>query len=476
MTAPPANTETSAPTGARRPVLREAMALLTLAGPLIANNLSIAGMGFADTVMAGRLGTADLAAVAVGSMIWMVTFLFGLGVLMAMSPTAAHAFAGGQPKEVGLYARQCLWLSQLLAVIGIFMLRQAGVVLDAIGVDPEIIPLTVGYLDAISWGLPAMYAYLSLRFMSEGVGWTRPIAYVAFVALIVNVAGNWVLMFGHFGFPRLGAVGCGAASALSMWVMLGFLATYVTRQPRYREFGLTGRFDWPDARRIRELLALGLPIAVSVISEAGLFSAVGLLMGKLGATVVAAHQIAINYSAMMFMIPLAIHSALTIRVGHCVGRGDLELARRTGFIGVGICGAFMLVSAVFMLIFREAIAGFYTIDAEVWPLAVSLLAMAMIFQVSDGLQVGAAGALRGYKDTRVPMLLNFGSYWGVAFPLAWYLGVHAERGPQAVWTGLIVGLTLTALTLNVRLAHVSRRRIRQATTDAIPPVPTRPAG
>jgi MATE family multidrug resistance protein len=445
--------------------LRQAAALLTLAGPLVANNLSLAGMGFADTVMAGRLGTEHLAAVAVGSMVWMVTFLFGLGVLMAMSPTAAHSVGAGRPDEVGRDARQCLWLSQALALIGILVLRSAGPVLTLIGVDPEVIPLTVGYLDAIAWGLPAMYGYLGLRFMSEGVGWTRPIAYVAFIALIVNVFGNYVLMFGHFGFPRLGAVGCGAASAISMWVMLAFMATYVRRQRRYRPYGLLGRFDWPDPARIRALLALGLPIAVSVMSEAGLFSAVGLLMGTLGATVVAAHQIAINYSAMMFMIPLAIHSALTIRVGHCVGRGELRLARRTGFIGIAICGGFMLVSAIVMLVFRESIAGFYSTDADVRPLAASLLTMAMIFQVSDGLQVGAAGALRGYKDTRVPMLLNFGSYWGVAFPLAWYFGVHAERGPQAVWIGLIVGLTLTAVALNARFAWLSARRL-QASIEA----------
>ena len=450
------------PTPAReQPALSQALSLLVLAGPLIANNLSIAGMGFADTVMAGRLGTADLAAVAVGSMVWMVTFLFGLGVLMAMSPTAAHAVGACRLSEVGRDARQCLWLSQALALIGMLMLRNAGVVLDAIGVDPEVIPLTVGYLEAISWGLPAMYAYLSLRFMSEGVGWTRPIAYVAVLALVVNVTGNWVLMFGHLGFPRLGAVGCGAASAISMWTMLAFMAVYVRRQRRYRPYELLGRFDWPDPARIRALLALGLPIAASVISEAGLFSAVGLLMGTLGATVVAAHQIAINYSATMFMIPLAIHSALTIRVGHCVGRGDLAMARRTGFIGIAMCGCFMLVSAIVMLVFRDAIAGFYSVDPDVRPLAAALLAMAMIFQVSDGLQVGAAGALRGYKDTRVPMLLNFASYWGVAFPLAWYLGFHAGKGPQAVWIGLIVGLTLTAIALNARFALVSRRRLRE---------------
>jgi MATE family multidrug resistance protein len=461
------NAASKAPAGS---ALKEAAGLLVLAGPLVANNLSIAGMGFADTVMAGRLGTEHLAAVAVGSMVWMVTFLFGLGVLMAMSPTAAHSVGAGRPEEVGRDARQCLWLSQVLALIGILALRNAGPVLTRIGVDPEVIPLTVGYLDAIAWGLPAMYGYLALRFMSEGVGWTRPIAYVAFIALIVNVCGNYVLMFGHFGFPRLGAVGCGAASAISMWVMLAFMATYVRRQRRYRPYGLLGRFDWPDPARIRALLALGLPIAVSVMSEAGLFSAVGLLMGTLGATVVAAHQIAINYSAVMFMIPLAIHSALTIRVGHCVGRGELRLARRTGFIGIAICGGFMMVSAVVMLVFRESIAGFYSTDADVRPLAASLLTMAMIFQVSDGLQVGAAGALRGYKDTRVPMLLNFGSYWGVAFPLAWYLGVHVERGPQAVWIGLIVGLTLTAVTLNARFAWLSARRLRASAETLAPAV------
>jgi MATE family multidrug resistance protein len=450
----------------REPALKQARGLLVLAAPLVANNLSIAGMGFADTVMAGRLGTADLAAVALGSMIWMVVFLFGLGVLMAMSPTAAHAVGSRRPAEVGLDVRQCLWLSQALALLGMLAMHNADAVLGSIGVDPTVIPLTSGYLQAMAWGLPAMYAYLSLRFMSEGVGWTRPIAYVAFTALVVNVTGNWVLMFGNLGFPRLGAVGCGAASALSMWTMLGFMAVYVRRQRRYREYGLFGRFDWPDPRRIGALLGLGLPIAVSVISEAGLFSAVGLLMGTLGASVVAAHQIAINFAASMFMIPLAIHSSLTIRVGHAVGRGDLALARRLGFIGIAMCGLFMLASAMVMFVFRDAIAGFYTTDADVRPLAAALLAMAMVFQVSDGLQVGAAGALRGYKDTRVPMLLNFGSYWGVAFPLAWYLGIVADRGPTAVWIGLIVGLTLTALTLNARFAIVSGRRLRDAAAAA----------
>jgi MATE family multidrug resistance protein len=274
-------------------------------------------------------------------------------------------------------------------------------------------------------------------------------------------------MFGHLGFPRLGAVGCGAASAISMWTMLAFMAVYVRRHRRYRPFRLFESLDRPDGARIRALLSLGLPIALSVISEVGLFSTVGLLMGTLGATVVAAHQIAMSFAGTMFMVPLAIHSALTIRVGHAVGRGELALARRLGFVGIAMCGLFMLLSAALLFVLRDGIAAFYTTDPDVRPLAASLLAMAMIFQVSDGLQVGAAGALRGYKDTRVPMLLNFGAYWGVAFPLAWYFGVVASRGPQAVWIGLIVGLTLTALLLNARFARVSARALEAAAPEAV---------
>jgi len=443
-------------------VLRHATALLVLAGPLIANNLAAAGMGFADTVMAGRLGTTDLAAVAVGSSVWAVAFLFGLGVLMAMSPIAAHAFGAGKVEEVGLYTRQCLWLSQALAVVVAFLIAGIASILDDVGVDPAIIPLSGRYLFAISWGLPAMYAYLSLRYMSEGVGWTRPIMYAAVIGLTVNVFGNWVLMYGKLGFPALGAVGCGVASAVAMWVMLGVMVVYIALEPRYREFQLTERFDPPRVRHIRDFLGLGLPIGVSVLSEAGLFSAVALLMGSLGAVAVAAHQIALNYAATMFMVPLAFHSALTIRVGHTLGRGDPALARRIGVIGIGMCGVVMVVSATILLLFRDSIAAFYTRDVDVRSLAASLLAMAMIFQIFDGLQVGAAGALRGYKDTRIPMLLNFGSYWLAAFPLAWYLGVFAERGPVAVWVGLIAGLVLTATTLNARFALVARRRLATA--------------
>jgi MATE family multidrug resistance protein len=440
----------------------EALAILRLAGPLVFNNLALAGMNFADTVMAGRLGTRDLAAVAVGGSAWMVVFLFGLGVLMAVSPVVAHAYGAGRWEDAGVVLRQALWLSQALAVLAFTALLGVPLLLAAIGIDPEVVPLTGGYLFAISFGLPGIFAFLAMRFMSEGLGWTRPIMYAAAVGLVVNVFGNWVLMYGNLGFPRLGAVGCGIASAIAMWCMFATMLLYVRRSPRYARFALWRGFEWPRWSTQRDILGLGLPIAASVEAEAGLFAGVALIMGTLGATQVAGHQIAINYAATMFMVPLAFHSATTIRVGQALGRDEPVLARLAGWSGIGLCGAFMLLSALVLLLFREHIAGFYTNDPELLPLATSLLTMAMIFQVSDGLQVGAAGALRGFKDTRVPMLMNVGSYWLIAFPMAWYAGVHARLGPVAIWIALIAGLTVTAILLTTRFARLSNRRVAAA--------------
>jgi multidrug resistance protein, MATE family len=442
--------------------LTEAAGIARLAGPLVANNLALAGMNFADTVMAGRLGTTDLAAVAVGGSAWMIVFLFGLGLLMAVGPVVAHAYGAGRWEEAGAVLRQALWLSQAMAVIGFVLLLYAPVLLAMIGVDREVVPLTRGYLFAMSFGLPGIFAFLAMRFMSEGVGWTRPIMYAAAAGLVVNVFGNWVLMYGNLGFPRLGAVGCGISSALAMWSMFTVMLVYLLRSGRYGRYALWTRFERPRWPIQREVLGLGLPIAASVEAEAGLFAATGLIMATLGATQVAAHQIAINYAATMFMVPLAFHSATTIRVGQALGRGEAAQARRAGWTGIAMCGLFMLASAIVLLLFREHIAAFYTNDPELLPLATALLTMAMIFQLSDGLQVGAAGALRGFKDTRVPMLMNIGSYWLLAFPMAWYAGVHAGFGPVAVWVALIAGLTVTAVLLNGRFMLLSNRRVAGA--------------
>jgi MATE family multidrug resistance protein len=452
--------DTAAPL--RQRFLSDARAILRLGGPLLVNNVAIAGMGFTDTVMAGRLSAQDLAAVAVGSAFHIFFYLAGLGTLMAMSPLVAHAYGASQDKRVGQLTRQALWLSQFIAITLIVPMLFVKPILVAIGIAPEIVPKAQGFVYAICCGLPAIMAFLALRFVSEGIGWTRPIMLTALVGLVSNVIGCYVFMYGKLGFPALGAVGTGVSNAVAMWIMFVVMLAYVRRHRRYRPFELFAQFDAPRLGALREILSLGLPFGGAVLSEGALFVAAAFIMGTMGATVVAAHQIAINYAALMFMIPLSVHSATTIHVGHALGRGDVAHGRFAGFTGIAMCGGFMACSALVILVLGPQIAALYTGDTAVQTMAAGLLLMAAIFQISDGLQVGGAGALRGFKDAHVPMLLSLLAYWGVGFPLAYGLGVVAGLGPRFVWVGLIAGLTVCALLLNLRYYWISGRAVRPA--------------
>jgi multidrug resistance protein, MATE family len=441
------------------PFRSDAGAIARLAGPLVANNLATVGMLFTDTVMAGRLGAHELAAVAVGANYVGFFYLGGLGLLMAMSPTVAHAYGGGDDRAVGAFFRQALWISIGVSVVACIGLSLAGPALRLIGIPPDVAPRAAEYVHAVAFGMPALYAFLALRFSSEGIGWTRPILFTALIALGTKVLANYALIYGNFGAPRLGAVGAGVATALVDWLIFAILWLYVRRHRRYRPYAPLRRFERPDLGRIAEILRLALPISGSVLAEGALFSAAALIMGTFGAIVMAAHAIAINYAALMFMVPLSLHSATTIHVGHKVGRGDPAAGRRAGWVGIGLCVAMMTLSALVLAVAREDIAGLYTSDPEVLALATYLLAYAAVFQIADGAQVGAAGALRGFKDARIPMLLNVFSYWIVGFPLAYGFGVVQGYGPSAVWLALIVGLFICALVLTARFRFITDRAV-----------------
>jgi multidrug resistance protein, MATE family len=454
-----------APLGPR--VRADACAILRLGLPLLANNVSVAGMGFADTVMGGRLGSSALAAIAVGVSYYSIYMIIGIGFMMALSPLAAHAYGRGDYPSVGEYARQGGWLGAGLAALLIFGLSAARPALVLIGTDPAIVHDAAGYVHAVAFGIPALVGFQGLRFVSEGVGRTKPMMYIAALGLATNVFGNWVFMYGKLGMPALGAVGTGVATAIVSWVMFLAMLVHTARHRAYRPYQLFARFDTLRPKRLAEILALGVPTCGSLVAEGGLFSAAGLMIGTLGATTVAAHQIALNYASFMFMAPLALHSATTVHVGHTLGRGDRYGGRVAGLVGIALCGALMLLSALVIAVASESIAQLYTRDPAVLTLAASLLLLAGAFQVSDGLQVGAAGALRGFKDARVPLLICIGSYWLVGFPLAFGLGVMAGRGPVGVWYGLIAGLSICAVALNARFLRLSARREPPRTLDRL---------
>lgn len=441
----------------------EAVSLLRLAAPLIVNNLSIAGMQFADAVMAGQLGAHALAAVAVGSSVWFLAFTACLGLLMAISPIVARHFGAGNFALVGRYTRQGLYFAiaagLVIVCIGQFAISP---LLTAFKIDNEFRQLTVDYVSAITWGAPGILIFLALRFTTEGIGLMRPIMYTSLFALVCNVFLNYVLMFGHFGAPTLGAVGCGYASAITMWLIMLVLGAHMMTSSRYKPFEIFARVTPLRVSAFKEIMTLGIPIAMTITAEAGLFSAISILMGTLGASLAAAHQIAINFSATTFMIPLALSSAITVQVGQLLGADKHRAARRNGFIGIAICAVFMTCSALFLLVFRDAVVSLYTNDPVVGKIAISLLFMAAIFQIADGVQIGAAGALRGYKDTRIPMLINVFAFWMLAFPLAYIAAIVVKAPPNYIWGGFVVGLSVAAVLLTLRYKSISATELRVA--------------
>jgi MATE family multidrug resistance protein len=450
------STTLTAPEFDRAHIAAHARAIVRLGAPILVNNLSVTAMAFADTVMAGQLGARDLAGLAVGLGYFNLFLFVGLGLFMSLSPAIAHAYGADDAKAVTRYVRQSWWLLLGLTLLLFAGARQASWVLPAMNISADILPIAIGYVDAMSWGLPGLLGFFALRFASEGLGHTRPIMFIAFGCLLLNIFGNWVFMYGRFGMPELRAIGCGVATAIGYWAMCLSMLVYVSRHRFYRRFEFFREFSKPDFQVIGELLRLGLPVAGSVLAEGGLFAAAALLMGVMGAVTTSAHQIALNYAAFMFMIPLAVSSATTIHVGHLRGAGSLQ-ARQGAATGVGMCVGIMTISALCIVALNDRIAGLYTKDPDVRRLAAMLLLFGAVFQVSDGLQVGLAGALRGFKDTAVPMTMCLFSYWVVGFPLAYVLGVRHGLGPTYVWGALIAGLTVCAGLLLIRFQIVSRR-------------------
>ncbi|MBN6776203.1 MATE family efflux transporter [Pseudomonas granadensis] len=442
----------------------ELKTLLALALPIIIAQLATTAMGFVDAVMAGRVGPKDLAAVALGNSIWVPVFLLMTGTLLATTPKVAQRFGAGTHSEIGPIVRQALWLALVVGLIATSMLVAAEPVLHLMNVDPELIGPCMQYLHGIASGLPAVAIYHVLRCFSDGLGRTRPAMVLGLCGLALNIPLNYIFIYGHFGVPAMGGVGCGWATAIVMWVMALGLAGYERWAPVYRSSELFSRFDWPQWAVIKRLLAIGLPIGIAVFAESSIFAVIALLIGSLGATVVAGHQIALNVSSLVFMIPYSLGMAVTVRVGQALGREEPREARFAAGVGMATALAYACLSASMMLVLREPIAAIYTADPTVIHIAAMLIVYSALFQFSDAIQVTAAGALRGYQDTRVTMILTLFAYWGIGLPVGYALGLTdwlgEPRGPSGLWQGLIVGLSCAALMLSIRLTRSARKRIR----------------
>jgi MATE family multidrug resistance protein len=416
-------------------------------------------MGFVDTLVAGQYNTLDLAAVALGSSIWLPIYLAATGILMATTPLVA--FASGSKTTQGVLSifRQGIWVAITLGILSVFLLNSTTWILNFMGVEASLAAKTEEYLQAISWGFPALLIYQLLRSYFEGLGKTRPAMRIAFLALLLNIPLNYLFVFGKLGFPELGAAGCGWASAIVMWIMLVCGVVAIKHNPQL-QLPNEENPRWIDFSALLNYLKLGIPMGFAILIETSMFSVIALLLAPLGTLVVSAHQITMTFSGLIFMIPLSIAMACTIRVGQLSGANQPDNAWFSTKAAILVTTSIAVITSITIWLLTTQIAQIFTSEPYLIELAASLLLIAALFEISDALQVTAAGALRGYKDTSIPLLIVFIAYWIIGLPLGYTLAltdfILPAMGAAGFWYGLVIGLSVSAVLLIIRLKKVAR--------------------
>ncbi|KMQ73063.1 MATE family efflux transporter [Marinobacter subterrani] len=444
---------------ARQPLvtrtLTEWRTLAILGGPILIAQVAQMANGVIDTVMAGHASAEDLAGVGIGSSLWMPLFLFFMGMLGALQPIISGYNGARAVEKIMPATWQGLYLAGLGAVIMILLLTHVHPVLALLNLETNTARITQGYLDAFAWGVPALLLITALRGLTDGLGHTRVIMAFSVLSTLINLPMNYIFIYGKLGLPAMGGIGCGWATSISNGVAAIALLVYLNRSRVYWQFHLVADWVKPDMAGIRYILGIGVPIGFTIFVEASLFSVIALFLAPLGPVVVAGHQIALNVVSLLFMLPLSIGMALTLRVSFLMGARAPDTARLIARSSLILAAATALVFAVLLLVFSREIAALYTSDTEVQAVTVRLLMFAAIFQIADVIQVTCISALRGYKDTRIPMFIMLFSFWGVGLPLGYALTftdwLVPPMGAAGFWVGLTGGLVSASILLGWRL-------------------------
>ncbi|WP_448597105.1 MATE family efflux transporter [Thermoleptolyngbya sp.] len=441
-------------------IATESRELFWLALPLAGAQLSQSATGFVDTVMMGRLGSESLAAGGLCATYFVALLLLGGAIVAAVSPLAAEAYGAKNPQRVGAVNRQGLWLALLLSLPITALIWHGDAVLSRTGQSAAMLDLGRPYLRAIALGYLPGVGFAALKSTVSALSRPRPIILIMLGGMLINMTLNYALTLGKFGLPQLGLAGIGWASAISLWSMFGAIALYILRQPSLRPYGLLSQLHRFDAKLFWELVRIGLPIGILAAIEVGLFTVTTFLIGQLGTVPLAAHQVALQTAAVTFTIPLGISFATTVLVGQRLGQRQFSLAKLAGYLGIGMGSLFMAVMALIFWLMPETIVSLYIdvrdpANREVVELAKKLLWVAAMFQLVDGIQVTATGALRGLKDTQVPMLIGLLAYWGVGLTSGYWLGLQAGLGAVGLWWGLALGLTVAAIILPWRFSRAN---------------------
>ena len=471
----PSPTATPAPAHRFGPLRLEIAALWRLAWPIMVGQLANVGMSVADVAMAGHASAQDLAGVSLGVSVWNMVIITLMGTMMAVNPLVAHHVGAKQLNQIPHLVRQALWKGLFLSLLAAGVMQASVAILDLFTLEPVTRQVAVGFVQITSFALPPFAAYRVLYGYSASLGQTKPMMVVALGALACNILINWVLVFGHWGFAPQGGLGCAWSTLICVWINLGGLLWWMRRSPAFASTWPFAQWEWPHLPQLRSLLKIGLPIGVTYFAETSAFALIALLVARFGSAQVAAHQIALNFTSLIFMVPLSLGTAVLTRVGQSLGAGDPQAARFRAWVGVWVGLGFAALSALGIALLRHDIAGLYTDDAVVIAIAAQLLLLAAVFQVSDAAQVVAAGAIRGYKITRAPMWVQMVAFWGVSLPLGYLLGIAPEAAPawlaalpgypaQALqsagfWLALLLGLTVGGSGLLLLLRYVARAHL-----------------
>ena len=441
-------------------------AMLRLAFPVAAVQLGIMAMGVIDTIMVGHLSPAALAAAALGNLYFFISGIFGQGTLMALDPVISQAVGARDEEAISRALQRGLVLSLALTVFTCATFIPVEWVLTALRQPPDVIPDAASYVRIAIPGVFPFYAFIVFRQSLQAMGRVAPVLWTVLLANLLNAGLNWVFIYGNLGSPALGVAGSSIATSISRWAMALALLGIAGHQIAHH---LTPwRSETGAIPPLLRMLRIGLPIGVQYLLEYGAFAAAALLMGVLGTTQMAAHQIAINLASFTFMVPLGVSTATAVLVGHAIGAGDEEQARRAAIAGIFIGAAFMCASALVFRLFPGVLARLYTGNTEVLVLAVLLIPIAGVFQVFDGIQAVAAGVLRGVGDTHAPAIINVVGFWLIGLPVSWVLAFRSGGGAVGLWWGIVVGLAAVAAILLGRVRVRLGQTMHRVVIDEVP--------
>ena len=439
-------------------MLDELGPLWRIAWPLLIAQTAQIGTGVVDTLMAGNYGDVDLAAIAIGFNIWLPLYLIILGTLFACSAIVAQDFGAGRIERVRSFLPQGLWVAVALSAVMTPLCLNSGIVIELLGLPPETAVKTTAYVSRVGLGFPALGIFMALRYHTQGLGITAPFAMASVIGFIANVPLNYMLIFGAWGAPELGAEGCGLATAASMWISTSIILLYVLTARSLRPYLPDRWLQMPDQQRIGEILAVGIPVGLTFFLETGVFSAITLLIATLGDAAVAAHQIAFNVWDVFYIPMVSIGSAMATRMGHAIGAGNAHGVRMALRVGAALSTLIGLLAMSLLLLFPDAIIGAYTQSDTIRDLAFSLLRLAALFIMIDVVQIVGSFVLRAYKETRFPFVVVTFSYWGLALPLGYAMAIHwgdsTPEGTVDFWYATILGIAVAAVLITWRVRRL----------------------